>query len=139
MIRRSQPDKEELEMSNESLQKNRTPPPGLEGWKPIRNTMDLVERIEKDPWLQEQIKQNPARAIAQVSGPPLETDVWIYRLVVVALGLTVLIAVVGAIILASMGEGDKGRDIPEILVAIGSAAVGALAGLLAPSPSRKSD
>ena len=128
-------------MNEEPIQKDGTTrPPGLPpDWGPVRSTRDLVNRIQKDTWLQEEIKKDPARAIAQISGPPLETDVWIYRLVVGALGLTVLIAVVGAIVLTAMGEGETGRKVPEVLVALGSAAVGALAGLLAPSPGRKSE
>lgn len=58
-----------------------------------------------------------------------ERDVWIFRLVVLSLGLCMLASLVGAIILAA-----KGTDTPEILIALGSAAVGGLAGLLAPSP-----
>ena len=56
-------------------------------------------------------------------------DVWVYRMVVAALGLAVLASLIGAIILAT-----EGRSTPELLVALGSAAVGGLAGLLAPSP-----
>ena len=58
-----------------------------------------------------------------------EKDVWIFRLVVVSLGLCMLASLVGAIVLAA-----QGTETPEILVALGSAAVGGLAGLLAPSP-----
>jgi len=58
-----------------------------------------------------------------------ERDVWIFRLVVVSLGLCMFASLVGAIVLAA-----RGTETPEILVALGSAAVGGLAGLLAPSP-----
>jgi len=51
-------------------------------------------------------------------------------MVVAALGLTVLVGIVGAIVLAMTS-----KSIPEVLVVLGSAAVGALAGLLAPSPA----
>ena len=61
---------------------------------------------------------------------PLDTDAWIYRLVVVFLGLVILVTVCGGIFL---GTGEESQ-LPEGIVAIGSAAVGALAGLLAPSP-----
>ncbi len=64
----------------------------------------------------------------------MQTDVWIYRIVVAALGLAVLVSLVGAIILA-VWENDS--ETPQVLTAIGSAAVGALAGLLAPSPASK--
>lgn len=61
-----------------------------------------------------------------------ERDVWIYRIVVLTLGLSVLASLVGGILLAA-----QDRQPPELLVALGSAAVGGLAGLLAPSPVSK--
>ncbi len=63
---------------------------------------------------------------------PLKFDLWIYRVVVGVLGLTVLTTVVGGIWLAF--KADPNIKLPDAIVAIGSAAVGALAGLLAPSP-----
>ncbi|MCI0550085.1 MAG: hypothetical protein L0287_03950 [Anaerolineae bacterium] len=59
----------------------------------------------------------------------MEKDILLYRMVVAVLGLTVVVSVVGAIILAMTG-----RSTPEVIVALGSAAIGGLAGLLAPSP-----
>lgn len=56
-----------------------------------------------------------------------EKDVWIFRLVVLSLGLCMLASLVGAIVLAA-----KGTDAPEILVALGSAAVGGLVGYWLP-------
>ena len=58
-----------------------------------------------------------------------EKDVWLYRMVVVILGLSVLGSIIGAILLAI-----KDHNPPELLVALGSEAIGGLAGLLAPSP-----
>lgn len=65
---------------------------------------------------------------------PLQTDEWIYRLVVVFLGVAILATVIGGMVLAFNQTGDQEAKIPQGLIAIGSAAVGALAGLLAPSP-----
>jgi hypothetical protein len=59
----------------------------------------------------------------------LHNDIWLYRIVVAVLGLTVVGSVVGAIVLTLSGEST-----PEVIVALGSAAIGGLAGLLAPSP-----
>jgi hypothetical protein len=56
---------------------------------------------------------------------PLST---IYLITVVVLGLTVLSAVVGAIWLTLAAQ-----EIPALLVSLGSAAIGALAGLMAPT------
>lgn len=94
----------------------------------IQSVSELAVRLARDPKLAEKVKENPVEVIASVAAP-LQSDVWIYRIVVLALGLAVLVSVIGAIILAGLRN-----PIPEILVAIGSAAVGALAGLLAPSP-----
>jgi hypothetical protein len=59
----------------------------------------------------------------------MEKDIWLYRMVVAVLGVTVVASVVGAIALAMTGQST-----PEVIVALGSAAIGGLAGLLAPSP-----
>ncbi len=69
--------------------------------------------------------------VSKKQPPILQTDPWIDRGVVAALGLAVLIWLVGAIWLVGNGS----QNTPDILTAIGSAAVGALAGLLAPSPA----
>lgn len=90
---------------------------------------DLAIKVAQDPKLASEIKDDPATALARLAAP-LSWDVWIYRMVVFFLGLTVLAAVVGGIVLAG-----QAKAVPESLVALGSAAVGALAGLLAPSPA----
>ena len=59
----------------------------------------------------------------------VKNDKWVYRIVVGVLGLTVVSSIVGTIVLA-MAD----RSTPEVIVALGSAAIGGLAGLLAPSP-----
>ncbi len=110
----------------------------FENRRPIGTLAELSRAVARDPGLVDEIKKDPVAAITSLAGAPLDTDVWIYRLVVGALGLAVLSAVIGAIYLTAMGQGAEGRKVPELLVAIGSAAVGALAGLLAPSPTKKS-
>jgi hypothetical protein len=59
-------------------------------------------------------------------------DKLLYRIAVIVLGLLTLIAALGSIVLVAVG-----KTTPEVLVALGSAAVGALVGLFAPSPSGK--
>ncbi|NEP51315.1 MAG: hypothetical protein F6K65_21945 [Moorea sp. SIO3C2] len=98
--------------------------------KPVKSMNELVERVSKDPELAEKIKRDPVETIRRL-GPPLETDRWIYRIVVTALGGTMLVTVTGAI-----GLAVAGKDVPDILVGIGTGSLGSLAGLLAPAPSR---
>jgi hypothetical protein len=88
----------------------------------------------------EELKTNPKAAVeaARVEAlskttPAYIGDVWTYRTVVVALGLTVVIAALGSIYIAKVPD----ATIPDVLLALGSAAVGALAGLLMPfQPSK---
>jgi len=79
--------------------------------------------------LPQPVREGIQQAIAEGKNP-LSFDVWIYRAVVVFLGVSVLVTVIGGIALVFAGKGS----IPEAIVAIGSASVGAMAGLLAPSP-----
>ena len=96
----------------------------------VQSAGELAVRVAQDPELLAQIKADPVMAIANVAAP-LQSDVWIYRMVVGALGIAVLIAIIGAIVLVSTG-----KIVPDVMTALGSASVGALAGLLAPSPTR---
>ena len=98
-----------------------------------RSIEELTKMIASDKSLEDEIKEDPIKGIAKITEHPLEIDKWIYRIVVLMLGLTVLLAAYGAIYLAGIAK----AEIPDILIAIGSAAVGALAGLLTPSPSRE--
>lgn len=103
----------------------------------VTSATELARQVALDPALQEQIKADPVAVIASLATPPLQSDVWIYRMVVGALGLTVLIAIISAVVLAAMSSKEWAYTIPDALVALGSASVGALAGLLAPSPTSK--
>jgi hypothetical protein len=99
----------------------------------MRYIAELAKEVERDPELARRIKEDPAKALQELARPePLKSDVWIYRMVVGVLGLIGLVAVLGAILLTAMGKG--GDQIPGVVTALGSAAIGALAGLLAPSP-----
>ena len=67
-----------------------------------------------------------AEAVARTAVP----DTFVYRATVVVLGFAVV-----AVVLAQTWLTHDGKTIPEGLIAIGSAAIGALAGLLAPQPA----
>ena len=97
----------------------------------VESVSDLATKVAQDPQLEAAIKENPAAALATIAATPLQTDKWIYRMVVGCLGLAVIISIIGLLIMSFYG-----KLLPEGVVALGSAAVGALAGLLAPSPSK---
>ena len=79
------------------------------------------------------VKDELNKMVARLA-TPLQTDVWIYRLVVSVLGVVIISTVFGGIYIAIIARGDATISLPEGIIAIGSAAVGALAGLLAPTP-----
>ena len=98
----------------------------------------LVEMITSSPQYLEDVKRDPEKTLAEVAKlatktlppPAFVTDRWTYRLVVGALGVVAIAAILGAIYLSTFST----PQIPDVLTALGAAAIGALAGLLAPSP-----
>lgn len=97
----------------------------------------LVENVLRDADAREALKTDPEGTLKNAATAaklqlPLQTDRVVYRMVVLFLGVTVVGVVLGAIALTWIGKpNDK---LPDILTALGSAAVGALAGMLAPTP-----
>lgn len=98
----------------------------------IRSLESLASRVATDAELANAIKNDPETTLSGIAADAsaLTSDKWTYRIVVLSLGVAVLIAMIGLIVLSWKGV----QSVPDGLVAIGSAAVGALAGLLAPSP-----
>ena len=101
-------------------------------------TSDLmVDRIASDAALQDRLKSDPVGVLREVSQEittktprVMEADVWIYRMIVLALGLVVVSSVVGIFYLSvKMGED---AFIPATITALSSGALGALAGILTP-------
>jgi hypothetical protein len=90
----------------------------------------LLERVD------ELKNGDPAAIIRQTADtardvvPIYRNDAWVYRMVVGFLGAAIILVIVSYTVYALIGT----NNVPDGLVAIGSAAIGALAGLLAPSP-----
>lgn len=70
------------------------------------------------------VKESPSRAFEQ--------DTWFYRIIALCLSLVALLSATGFIVLAVFE-----KSIPEGLIALGSGAIGALAGVLANAPNRR--
>jgi hypothetical protein len=84
--------------------------------------------VASSPDLQDQIRQDPVGTLQGLS-QPLESDKWVYRIVVAALGTSALFVVVGVFALKAI---NATTTIPDAMVAIGSAAIAALAALIVP-------
>ncbi|MEY4484405.1 MAG: hypothetical protein RL693_1857 [Verrucomicrobiota bacterium] len=91
--------------------------------------------LREDPDLTEQKRDQLMNSFRKYYQPPLESDRWIYRIVVGSLGLSIILTITFSFFIYYKDSGNADPKIPDLFLAIGSAAVGALAGLLAPSPS----
>jgi hypothetical protein len=96
---------------------------------------EMSQPIDNTLLSKEILQQNIGRAELQNYNffqKPIETDFWIYRIVVGGLTSTVLGCLIGAIALQV-----NGKPTPELLTALGTGSLGALSGLLAPSPVKR--
>jgi hypothetical protein len=96
----------------------------------ILNAPGVLDKVRTDP--ENTLRKLAAETTKQLPPPPLVRNSGIYYVVVGSLGAVSITAAIGAIYLAV-----RSVQIPDILTALGSAAIGALAGLLAPSPATK--
>lgn len=109
-------------------------------YKSPRSADALVNHLLNTPGLLDQVKSSPEITLRKLAKqvttdlppPAFVTDRWTYRIVVLALGIVCIAAIGGSIYLGAVS-----RDIPDVLTALGAAAIGALAGLLAPSPTNR--
>lgn len=85
----------------------------------------IATRISRDPELAERLRMDPERALNELS-EQVADDVWAKRVVVVALSVVALVATAGGLGLSLMN-----RAVPQLLMALGSMALGALITLLA--------
>lgn len=101
----------------------------------------LVKNAMETPGMLDQLKADPATALRALATQAkaetrrvLEQDRFIYRTVVLTLGSISAAVVACAITLALRAPDGQAIQFPDILTALGSAAIGALAGILAPAP-----
>lgn len=100
--------------------------------KNIKSFTEFQNELTNNPELQAEFKNDPVNAIQKFQSTL--PDNWVYRLVVGSLGLAILLVIIGVIVLASSVKTVEPTVI-TLFTAIASGAVGALAGLLAPSPN----
>lgn len=114
--------------------------------EPLRSANILADRILGSTELRDQLKSDPETVLRRTADqvtrelppPAFVSDVWTYRIVVIALGVVCMAAIGGAIYLTAMaGPSGTTPHVPDTLTALGATAIGALAGLLAPSPKGK--
>lgn len=112
--------------------------------EPLRSANIMTDKILADKNLLPLLQTNPEKVLRETAKevthelptPAFVSDVITYRIVVIALGLVCVAAIGGAIYLTARATGTT-VNLPDTLTALGATAIGALAGLLAPSPAKK--
>lgn len=104
----------------------------------MRSATKMVDMIKNDAKLLSELQTgaDPIPVLREAaskaeSSVPYGDDKLLYRIAIFVLGLLALLAGIGSIVITMAG-----KQTPEVLVALGSAAVGALVGLFAPSPTK---
>jgi hypothetical protein len=104
---------------------------------PVTSLDNLALRLSTDKDFKMKFADDPIKTLSDVieEAQPYKftTDRWIYRVTVAALSVIAVAALIAISILAGM---NPSASAPEGLVALGSAAVGGLVGMLVPSHLR---
>jgi hypothetical protein len=103
---------------------------------PDSPAQEVVRAFREDSALRERLKTEDPINVIQETANKVEAASWqgdqvLYRVAIGVLGSLALIAAIGAIVLVAFE-----KTTPEVLVSLGSAAVGALVGLFAPAPTK---
>lgn len=98
----------------------------------LLNVPGMLDQVRNDP--ENTLRKLAEQTTKQLPPPPTVSHAGIYYVVVISLGVVAVASIIGAIILAANTSNGEVIKIPDVLTALGSAAIGALAGLLSPSP-----
>lgn len=93
---------------------------------------EFVQALKTNTALQEEFKADPSAAMDKVNIEGELPNTPVYRMLVIALMVTVLLIVSGVLAMALTGMAEKNQNVLTIFTAIASTAIGALAGVLMP-------
>ena len=104
----------------------------------IKSFKEFKQLLLSDDNMQKKFKDNPKGTIMDYEEKehPLGWDKWIYRLAVGGLIVIILAVIISVVIMYSQSKSEN-FQVPDLFVAIGSGAIGAVAGLLTPTPTEK--
>ena len=103
----------------------------------FKNNEEFVQALKTDTTLQGEMKSDPVATMAKVNIQDGELpNTSVYRMLIIALMVTVLLIVAGVLAMALTGMAEKNQNVLTIFTAIASTAIGALAGVLMPVQRR---
>ena len=98
-----------------------------------RNVSSLLKELKSSEDLKAEFNHNPLRFLENVEDEAAINEVWVF-IAIVGIVAAVLIA---SVITISILVTNQNAKVPEFLVAISSTALGAIVGLLVPTPGRR--
>ena len=98
----------------------------------FKNNEEFVQALKTNTALQDEMKSNPSEAMDKVNIEGELPNTSVYRMLIIALMVTVLLIVSGVLAMALTGMAEKNQNVLTIFTAIASTAIGALAGVLMP-------
>lgn len=98
----------------------------------FKNNEEFVQALKTNTALQDEIKNDPSAAMDKVNIEGEVPNTSVYRMLIIALMVTVLLIVSGVLAMALTGMAEKNQNVLTIFTAIASTAIGALAGVLMP-------
>jgi hypothetical protein len=102
----------------------------------VRTVSELAAMVERDPKLAEEIKADPAGALANHA---YTTDPKFYRIAIIGLISIIVLVIIAALVIAmeDTPQGQTAKSLPDWISALATTALGGLVGLFAPSPTDK--
>ncbi|UPT71570.1 MAG: hypothetical protein M0D53_04190 [Flavobacterium sp. JAD_PAG50586_2] len=102
-----------------------------------KSISNLVEKLNDSAELKQKFENNPMDFLETVSEEPPIANKWVFLTIVIIVGTCLLTSIIlGGIIIFDVSADDRqNAKVPEFLVSIGATALGALVGLLSPSPT----
>ncbi|WP_340113175.1 hypothetical protein [Maribellus mangrovi] len=94
----------------------------------VKSLDDLRKKLISDPKLVEEFKKDPVSALGDYSVTDIPSQV--YKTAVTGLIIVIILIIVGIFTLYAFGKISNETELPTLITAIGSAAIGAVAGLL---------
>jgi di/tricarboxylate transporter len=95
-----------------------------------KSVMDLAQEVEANPALANEIRNDPATALAKQATAAYTTDRKFYRIAVIGLMGIIVLVIVSAVVVQVWKE----QNISDWESALATTALGGLVGLFAPSP-----
>lgn len=93
--------------------------------------------LREDKEFKKEFQKNPYSILESAVEIVPKNDKWIYRIIMISLGITLITVVISALIITSDPD-NANNPIPTIFSSTASIAIGAMVGLLAPSPNSES-